>query len=161
MKLSKQIGILIPVALFCSVAGATSKDDQEIRAAYAKLEHAMRTKNVAGVVALEAPGYTDTEYKKKPMSASEANAEMKQEFDMVKTPLDIRINVLNIHIKGNRASATTRYTLTFSVQKDKDEFVGTTADTLIKTSKGWQFLSTADTSQKYYKNGKLTPIPKM
>ncbi len=30
---------------------------------------------MAGVVALEAPGYTDTEYKIKPMGTSEANAE--------------------------------------------------------------------------------------
>ncbi len=161
MNLVKHSGILTAGAVLCSAAVATPKDNQQIREAYAKLEHAMRTRSVAGVVALEAPGYTDTEYKMKPMGATEANAKMKQEFDMVKTPLDIRISVLNIRVNGNKASVTTRYTLSFSAQSDKDEFIGTTADTLVKTAKGWQFLSTADTSQKFLKNGKPAPLPKM
>jgi carbonic anhydrase len=160
MKFYKQLGVLASLAVLCGVAGAKSSDEQAIRSVYAKLEHAMKSKSVAGVVALEAPGYTDTEWKHKPMTADKANKKMKEEFKLVKQGFSVlEIKLTSVKVHGAKASATSKYKFVIMNGKHSIEADGTTADSLVKTSKGWQFLSSADTSQKIFQDGKEIAIP--
>jgi len=150
-------GFAALVILAASVA-ASSKDEQQIRALYAKFGHAMKTLNLRAIEAAEAPGFTETEMGKT-YTAQEANSQMKQQFAMTKQVTKMNLKVTSIKVTGKTAAATTSYSFTAKVTgRDKKlhtlSVSGTTAEDLMKTSKGWMFKSERDTGSKIMMDGK-------
>ena len=148
------------LALSLTVAAFSSnQDERAIRAVYARLQHAMLTKNVSAIEQLEGPGFTDTEHGMT-MDAKKANAEMKQQFSMARFT-QCHITVTNISVSGKNAVAQSRYTMD-AVAKVQGKshrlhMTGTTHDQLLKTKRGWLFTYTKDTTEHETEDGK--PIP--
>lgn len=162
------LNLLVAASVLAAASVAARADDAaDIRAAYTKITAAMKAKNLKAIIAMEAPGYTETS-SMGTMNAKQANAMMESNFKMVKvvkaaimTPLDIKVN-------GKSATVKTKIHFVM-VMTDKDgqmgpkgkdhvfTFDGTSTDVLVKTAKGWLFKSTKETSRKLLMDGKPMP----
>jgi len=152
-------------ALFIACAAistyANNSDKDQIKALYAKLENALRSKDINAVEATEAPDFTDTENGRK-LSKAEANKQMKTEFASIKSLQVFKINLTSLKINGNTAHGTTTYSMKFKsagmTSGDKTthsyELTGSTEEDLVKTHKGWLFKSTKNKGSKLRVDGK-------
>lgn len=159
MKKSLRLFAIAGVALCTAGSFASSRDEQQIKAAYTKLEHALKTRNISAIEALEAPGFTDNA-EGRTMTAQESNAQMKQQFSMMKSVDTFNIKVTSIRVNGRTAKGSTSFTMKGTLRVGKDpkvhtfKVVGTTTEDLVKTSKGWLFKHTSDTGSRSWMDGK-------
>ena len=153
---SYRIWALAALPTVAALSLAASSDQQKIKEVYGKLSRAMITKNLSAIEALEGPGFTDTEGGRT-MNKDDANKTMKQAFAMGRITY-CHINVLSIKITGKTATAITGFTINgtgkINGKNHKLHATGKTADTLLKTDKGWLFTATKDTEEHQTMDGK-------
>jgi ketosteroid isomerase-like protein len=153
MNIHKQIGIIAAMSALCMGAFAATKDEDSIRNTYAKMASAMKSKDLAAVESLEAPGYTHSAMGQT-LDAAKANSMMKQEFQQVQSFSAFEIKVASIKVSGSTARAATNFRMALNTQGHVITVTGTSKDTLVKTGKGWQFKTSVFSAGKTLMDGK-------
>ena len=150
-------GALLAIA----IAGSARADDKsQINAVYTTLTNAMRTKDAAAIKSLEGPSFTEKDNQGKTYTKVESNQMMRQQFEMVKSMIKFSLKVTGLKISGKTAAATTEFTMKGKMKLPTDgnvhdvSITGSTKDKLVKSSKGWQFLSSEDLKQTMTVDGK-------
>jgi hypothetical protein len=161
MRGSKSIAALAGFAALCSASFAGTNDDTAVRATYAKLVHAMKSKNTSELKALYAPGYTETALGKT-MTVDQVISQYKMMFTIIKTYAVFDVKVTSVKVAGKNATASTTYRFVGNVaqqgQTHKLILTGKTSDKLVKTGKGWLFQSEVDHDSEATMDGKKIPL---
>lgn len=164
MKALSKISVSALAVVLAAGIFAAPTDQKQIKTLYAKLKNAMVTRNIAAIDRLEAPGFTEEEGGMK-LDAAQADKMMKQEFRAIKKVKHMDMKITSLKINGKSAQVSTKYSMEATMIDPSDKKVhvltvsGTTAETLVKTARGWLFLTEKDTGHTAMRDGK--PVPGM
>ena len=127
-----------------AATAAVADTKSEIQAAYRKMEDALRTKNIAGVMAMCTADFKWIDNKGQAMTRAQMEQQMKMQFGGIKKIDHVSNKVEKVTVKGNQATTRTNgifeatLMLTPDAKKSSKLKGGSvTDDTWVKTPKGW------------------------
>ena len=148
--------------VFCLVTSAAltarADDKKDIAALYQKLEKAMIAKDVKGIMATGAPGFSYTE-NGRTMTGDAISAQMQQQFTMITGTPKAKFTIVSCDIKGKTATVISTSTSEMQIpgQDGKPQVLkstGKSSDLLVKTDKGWLMKTIKVLSSSMTLNGK-------
>jgi len=160
-----KIAFAFAAILAVSVTGVARADDKkEIEAGYKKLENAIISRSVDGVMSVGTPDFS-MKMGGMVMSAQQVKSQMKMNFDMMKTAPKFTMTIRTMDIKKNSAEVLSTGIMSADIvdtpgmfgkkgSKHKLTDEQTSKDTWVKTGNSWKMKVTETVSEKMTLDGK-------
>ncbi len=165
------LGLLGVSQLICRAEDKTgNKTDEKanIVALYKKLEMAEKTISTSGTLELLAPGFKYKNGDGKIIDGKQFTDQMQKQMSMVKAVKEMKLIVTKVVFKGKTAHVTDSYSWKMDIIDEKGRMgepgithtlasIGSVENDVIKTDKGWKFMTLQTSTGHMTLDGKPYP----
>lgn len=148
-RLAIAMGAVLSLGLI-GPAHADSADEKAIRALFAKLEQAFKNKDMKAIMAMSTSDFTEKMPNGTVLTAKQAEAQMTQEFAMIKSIKEVSMKPGKIKVNGKTATAMSDFKFNETVVDQMGQLgkkgathamsgTGQSRVTLAKGQDGWKF----------------------